>query len=62
MNAVGNYYRGTILVHGVVPIISCVNILKKAGYDGWLSIEFEGMEDTVPAIKAGFEYLKKVVG
>ena len=62
MTAVGNYYRGTILGHGVVPIVSCVNILKKAGYDGWLSIEFEGMEDTVPAIKAGYEYLKKIVG
>ena len=62
MTAVGNYYLGTIVGHGVVPIPSCVNILKSAGYDEWISIEFEGMEDNIPAIKSGYEYLKKVVG
>lgn len=57
----GNHIRGTIVGHGVVPVINCVNILKKAGYDGWLSLEFEGMEECLPAIKAGFDYLKNIV-
>ena len=57
----GNHIRGTIVGHGVVPVMNCVNILKKAGYDGWLSLEFEGMEECLPAIKAGFDYLKNIV-
>lgn len=56
-----NYLRGTVLGHGVVPVQNCVNVLKNAGYDGWLSLEFEGMEDNLPAIRAGLEYLKSIV-
>ena len=52
--------RGTIVGHGVVPIKECVRILKEAGYDGWLSLEFEGLEEPLVAIKAGGEYLRKV--
>ena len=57
----GNHIRGTVIGHGVVPIKNCVTILKNAGYDGYLSIEFEGMEECLPAIKAGLDYLKKTV-
>lgn len=56
-----NYLRGTVLGHGVVPVQNCVNVLKNAGYDGWLSLEFEGMEENLPALKASLEYLKSVV-
>jgi sugar phosphate isomerase/epimerase len=57
----GNHIRGTIIGHGVVPIKNCVNILKNAGYNGYLSIEFEGMEECLPAIKAGLDYLRSIV-
>jgi Sugar phosphate isomerases/epimerases len=57
----GNYLRGTAVGHGVVPIADCVAELKKAGYDGWLSVEFEGMEENIPALQAGLEYLRKIV-
>ena len=52
--------RGTVVGHGVVPVKECVRILKEAGYDGWLSLEFEGMEEPLAAIRAGSEYLRKV--
>lgn len=55
----GNSLRGTIVGHGVVPIKDCINALRNAGYDGWLSLEFEGMEENLIAIKAGGEYLRK---
>jgi sugar phosphate isomerase/epimerase len=58
----GNAIRGTIVGHGVVPIAECVAELRKAGYDGWLSLEFEGMEDNLTALKLGLQHLKKVVG
>ena len=54
-----NWLRGTALGHGVVPVDQCIRILKGAGYEGWLSLEFEGMEDCISAIETGFRYLKK---
>lgn len=58
----GNFIRGTVLGHGVVPVKQCVNILKRAGYNGWISLEFEGSEEVLPAIENGFKFLKQVVG
>ncbi len=56
----GNYLRGTIVGHGVVPVRQCVAILKRAGYDGYLTLEFEGMERNEDALKIGARYLKKL--
>ena len=56
-----NYLRGTVVGHGVVPVRTCVNALRRGGYDGWLSLEFEGMEECLPAIKAGLEYLRDII-
>ena len=57
----GNYLRGTVVGHGIVPVKKCVDILKKSGYDGWMSIEFEGAEDNLQALKNGLENLKMFV-
>jgi sugar phosphate isomerase/epimerase len=57
----GNYLRGTVAGHGAIPIVQCRSILKKAGYDGFLSLEFEGMEENITAIEAGYAYLKRIV-
>lgn len=57
----GNYLRGTIVGHGNVPVVQCLSALKLAGYDGFVAIEFEGMEDTIPAITIGFENLKRFI-
>ena len=46
--------------HGVVPIADCVQVLRDAGYDGWLSLEFEGMEENLTALRCGLAYLTKV--
>ena len=56
----GNFLRGTVVGHGVVPVRECVKTLREAGYDGWLSLEFEGMEDNLPALRAGLSYLRAV--
>ncbi len=56
----GNYLRGTIIGHGVVPVKACVNALKKAGYDNYISVEFEGLEENLDAIKKGLEFLKSI--
>ena len=56
-----NYIRGTVIGHGIVPVVACVNVLKKAQYNGFISVEFEGMEDCLPAIRAGLDFLRSVV-
>lgn len=53
----GAWLRGSIIGHGDVNVKGCLAILKEAGYDGFLSIEFEGMEDNRRALEIGFANL-----
>jgi len=55
----GNCYRGAIVGHGNVDVPACLKALKAAGYDGFISIEFEGMEDNILALEIGLENLKR---
>ena len=54
----GNKLRGAIVGHGVVNVPACLQLLKEAGYNDWLSVEFEGIEDCIMALKADIENLK----
>lgn len=54
----GSYLRGTVAGHGVVPIRRCLETLKKAGYDGVVSYEFEGMEENLSALEAALAFLR----
>ena len=58
----GNYLRGAITGHGDVDVTGCVKALKAAGYDGWLSVEFEGMEDNLVALPICLENLRTCAG
>ena len=53
----GNLWRGTVLGCGNVPVSECLGLLAGAGYDGYVSLEFEGPEDVLSALKAGYAYL-----
>ena len=57
----GNYLRGAIIGHGDVPLVQCLRIIKRAGYDGVLSIEFEGMEDVLLGSATGLANLRRLV-
>lgn len=57
----GAYIRGTVAGHGIVPIKQCTLALKKAGYDGFLTLEFEGWEEIEQAVKAGYNKLNQLV-
>jgi sugar phosphate isomerase/epimerase len=57
----GNRLRGAIVGHGEVPLRQCLRSLVKAGYDGVLSIEFEGMEDPLTGISLGLANLRKAL-
>lgn len=57
----GDSLRGAMIGHGVVNVPECLKILRSAGYDGWLSVEFEGMEDCLMALKYNLETLRELV-
>lgn len=54
----GNYLRGTIIGHGDVPVKQCLDILKSAGYDGYVTVEYEGMEPALDGISIGLRNIK----
>ena len=55
----GQYLRGTVIGHGVAQVPQSLGILKRNGYDGWLSVEFEGLEDNLQGISLGLANLKR---
>lgn len=57
----GNYLRGSIIGHGNVPVTQCLRVMRAAGFDGVLSIEFEGMEDVLTGISLGLANLRRYV-
>ncbi|MCS7032378.1 MAG: sugar phosphate isomerase/epimerase, partial [Phycisphaerae bacterium] len=53
--------RGAIVGHGVIDIPAQLRHLRSAGYDGWLSPEFEGLEEPILGIRLGLEYLRTLL-
>ena len=49
--------RGAIVGHGAVDVPKQLRLMKKAGYKGYLSLEFEGMEEPTRAVTLGLEFL-----
>ena len=56
-----NYFCGAVVGEGDVPVKKCLKILKRAGYDGFVSIEYEGVEDCIIGISRGLSNLRKIL-
>ncbi len=54
----GNYLRGTIVGQGDAPVKQCIEVIKNSGYDGYFSVEFEGIEENFAAVEQGLINLK----
>ena len=57
----GNFKRSTIFGHGDVPTYQILAAIKKSGYDGYVSLEFEGIEETMMAVEISAENLKRMI-
>lgn len=57
----GNYLRGTIIGHGDAHVAQSIGILKRSGYDGYVTVEFEGMEDNLYGISLGRKNLLRFI-
>lgn len=53
----GTHLAGAVLGEGDLKIKECFDIIKQSGYDGDVSLEFEGMEDNIIGITKGFKNL-----
>ncbi|WP_020617188.1 sugar phosphate isomerase/epimerase family protein [Paenibacillus daejeonensis] len=56
----GNYLRGAIVGDGDIPMREVLRIVKESGYDGYLSIEFEGMEECKRATKIALDNARAI--
>lgn len=57
----GKFRRATVFGQGVVPTYQILNSLHTYGYEGYISLEYEGMEDTLEAMEIGAENLKRML-
>ncbi len=55
----GNHWRGTIIGHGNINVAECLSIIKKSGYDGYIAVEFEGIEDCIVGSRIGMANAKR---
>ncbi|TSB46029.1 sugar phosphate isomerase/epimerase family protein [Alkalicoccobacillus porphyridii] len=56
----GNHLRGAITGHGDIPLQDILNTIKQSGYDGYISIEFEGLEECKKAAKISMDNVRRV--
>ncbi len=55
----GNNLRGAIVGQGDINLPEIFKLIKHSGYNGYISIEFEGIENDRLGTRLGFEYAKK---
>lgn len=56
----GSWLRGAIVGHGDIAMRQVLLLVKESGYDDFISIEFEGMEECRLGTRLGFEFVKRV--
>ncbi|WP_219838718.1 sugar phosphate isomerase/epimerase [Paenibacillus sp. R14(2021)] len=56
----GNYLRGAIFGQGDLPVRSLLKLVKQSGYDGYLTLEFEGLEESASATAIGLRNLERL--
>jgi sugar phosphate isomerase/epimerase len=60
-SASGRYLRGAIAGAGDLPLPEIIHAVKESGYDGFLSLEFEGMEPCRLGVEIGLENVKRLI-
>ena len=55
-----NYLRGSIFGQGDIDVRRVLRFIKESGYDGDITLEFEGMEDCREGTRLGLENLSRL--
>lgn len=56
----GNFLRGAIVGHGDIDMREVLRVIKDSGYDGYISLEFEGMEECRTGTLIGLQNIKRL--
>ncbi|MCC2684497.1 MAG: sugar phosphate isomerase, partial [Paenibacillaceae bacterium] len=56
----GFFWRGAIVGHGDIDMYEVIRAIKTSGYDGNISIEFEGAEECKLGTRIGFENARRI--
>ena len=57
----GVHAAGVVIGEGDIPVKRNLAILKRAGYEGYLTVEYEGSEDCIAGISRGLANLKGIL-
>lgn len=55
-----NQLEACVIGEGHIPVEQCLSILKRAGYDSYLTVEYEGSEDCIKGIERGLCNLRSM--
>ncbi|MBW4083139.1 sugar phosphate isomerase/epimerase [Paenibacillus sp. S150] len=56
----GNYLRGAIVGQGDIDMREVIRLVKDSGYDGYVSLEFEGLEECKQGTRIGLDNLRRI--
>ncbi|WP_261301348.1 sugar phosphate isomerase/epimerase family protein [Paenibacillus andongensis] len=56
----GNHLRGAIVGHGDIDMKEVLRVIKSSGYDGFISLEFEGMEECKMGTMIGLQNIRRL--
>jgi len=56
----GNFLRGAIFGHGDIDMWEIIRIIKQSGYNGYASIEFEGIEECTFGAKLSMDNARRI--
>ncbi|SFS37299.1 sugar phosphate isomerase/epimerase family protein [Paenibacillus sp. 453mf] len=56
----GQYLRGAVAGQGDIPMRDIIGLIKSSGYDGYLSLEFEGLENCEFGARVGLANVRKI--
>ncbi|TXK85182.1 sugar phosphate isomerase/epimerase [Paenibacillus sp. N3.4] len=56
----GNFLRGAIVGCGDIDMFEVIRLIRLSGYDGYISIEFEGMEDVLMGTRIGLDNARRM--
>lgn len=56
----GNYLRGAIVGQGDIDMPEVIRVVKASGYDGYLSLEFEGKEECKWGVITGLNNIRRL--
>lgn len=56
----GQYLRGAIIGQGDIDMWEVLRIVKHSGYDGYVSVEFEGLENDLLGARIGLENVQRI--